>query len=82
MMGAVEAYSGHPELTQSDIDISIAQSYLLDAQNQLSINGCEIAATDMAAAEKALSPLGGTGETTTITELYNSDISAYGKQCR
>jgi hypothetical protein len=53
----------------------------LDAQNQLSINGCEIAATDIAAAEKALSPLGGAGETTTITELYNSDISAYGKLC-
>jgi tetratricopeptide (TPR) repeat protein len=81
MMGAIKAYSGHPELTQFDIDTSIAQSYLLDAQNQLYINGCEIAAADMTAAEKALSPLGGAGETTTITELYNSDISAYRKLC-
>jgi tetratricopeptide (TPR) repeat protein len=79
MMRAVAVYNGHHELTPYNIDNSIAQSYLYDAQHQLSIKGCKIAAADLAGAEKALAQAG--GHTTTNSMLIISDATEAHQYC-
>lgn len=78
-MQAVEVYSGNLEMQPFIKGNNIAQSYLVDAQNELNINSCTIASTDITAAKKALSGAGGQNATNGL--LLASDIAAYNKQC-
>jgi len=82
MMLAVKIYRNrHLELTQGEIDNSIAQSYLYDAEQQLDINGCKIAAADIKAATKVLSPIGTGGTNVTNKRLLVLDALALVKRC-
>lgn len=78
-MRAVNVYNGHVEMVQFAKDNNIAQSYLLDAQNQLNISGCAIASTDINEAEKFLHQAGGKNDTN--APLLTNDQTAYSKGC-
>jgi hypothetical protein len=58
---AASLYEGPVEMTQFLKDNSIAQAYLVDAEHQLGINDCHVAAADTRAALRALAPLGPLG---------------------
>jgi hypothetical protein len=80
-MTAAQIYTGHLELTRSYIDNSIAQAYLLDAGEQILAGGCRTAATDMADASRALTPLGADGANLINQTLTSADDAAYSKKC-
>jgi hypothetical protein len=83
MMLAVKVYADRSlELTKSSIANSIAQSYLADAAQQVNINSCKIAAADMKAAAKALSPAGASGTNATNTAFILADGLGYLKHCK
>lgn len=54
MMQAVGAFASKLYITPSDADNNVAQSYLADAGEQLSIKGCVLARADIAAAKMSL----------------------------
>jgi tetratricopeptide (TPR) repeat protein len=81
MMQAAKIYGGHPELTRSLIDNSIAQAYLEDAGYQTPIDGCHVAGTDLADAQHAIAPLGTNGVDTAVQALVGTVSSAYQGKC-
>lgn len=82
MIAAATIYNGHLELTQNLIDSSIAQAYLEDAGYQILADDCQIAATDMADAQRAVTPLGGiTGSNLGDQALDGGVVTAYNKKC-
>jgi tetratricopeptide (TPR) repeat protein len=81
MIRAATIYRGHVELTKSLIDNSIAQAYLGDAEFQLLIKGCHIAAADLAAALHAVAPLGPGGSSTTVQALQAAATVSYQSKC-
>ncbi len=85
-MQAVRVYNGHVMALYVE-DNNIAQSYLDDAQDQLSFNGfspafsgCGIAYTDMNEAEKFLTQAG-PGPNATNPKLLTNDQTVYSKAC-
>jgi hypothetical protein len=81
MMRAVQVYAGHPELTSTDIENSVAQSYLYDAEYQLGLKNCSIAENDLRAALPELTRLGASGEEAPVTELVGVDTPALKNIC-
>lgn len=81
MMRAVRVYAGHPELTASDIENSVAQSYLYDAEYQLGRKNCTIAENDLRAALPELTRLGASGEDAPVSELVGVDTPALKQIC-
>jgi hypothetical protein len=81
MILAARIYGGHPVLTKSLIDNSIAQAYLEDAGYQILANGCQTAATDLADAKSAIAPLGTNGPNLTVQALDSEVSVAYSKKC-
>ena len=81
MMRAVSVYSGHPELPTTDIDNSVAQSYLDDARYELDISQCGIALDDLEGAERALNAIGSSSVTYTNSTLVNEDETAAHSHC-
>jgi tetratricopeptide (TPR) repeat protein len=78
---AVSLYRGHVLMTSYLRDNTIAQAYLADAENQLSNNGCRVAAADMLAAFRALHPLGSGGMSFPNQTLTADDTTAFKLKC-
>ncbi len=81
MIRAATIYRGHVELTRSLMGNSISQAYLGDAEYQLLIKGCHIAAADLAAALHAVAPLGPGGASTTVQALQAAATASYQSKC-
>jgi hypothetical protein len=82
MITAATIYNSHLELTKNLIYSSIAQAYLEDAGYQIIADDCKIAGTDMADAQRAVTPLGGiTGSNVGDQALAGTVVAAYKKKC-
>lgn len=80
MMQAVKVFNGHPVEPQWYKASSIAQGYLLDAENQIPIKGgCRVATSDIAAAENAI---GSYTETSLDQNLMDQDEVEYKSDCK
>ncbi len=81
MIGAVQAFDRQfPDVTVSDSDNNVAQSYLADASSQMAIRGCQIAKSDIDNAEKVLGQLPERDETTLNGDVLKSDNAEYRKR--
>jgi hypothetical protein len=72
MMQAAKAFNGHPQYTQFYIHTFIALTYMMDANSQISINGCRIAAAEQKAGEDALRPFPATQPIQASINQYNA----------
>jgi hypothetical protein len=78
---AASVFEGHVQMTQFLRDNSMAQAYLNDADNQLGINGCHVAASDTQAALRALAPLGPGGMNSPNQALMARVTATYKSKC-
>lgn len=83
MMAAVKDDSGyHPYSTEYDLVNDMAQDYYSDASQQLNINGCATANTDMTAGNHAIAAVGGINNAKAVViSDYDDDHLLYETQC-
>lgn len=79
-MRAVKRLREWPEVAQFVKDNNIAQTYLLDAQDELNFNRCTIASADIKIAKQFLSQ--GGGKNVTNAQLLRSDLTYSKNSCR
>ena len=76
-MQAVRAFSHHRDLTVTDADNNMAQSYLVDAAAEIAAHECRIALADRAAAARVLGTLPDRNRTeATVNRVLTSDDAA------
>jgi hypothetical protein len=81
MVEAATIYIGRVEMNRTLMDSSIAEAYLSDAEHQILIGDCNIAATDITDAVRAVTPLGPGGANLIAQTLNSEDVTAYKKKC-
>lgn len=82
-MQAVQAFSRYPDLSRTDADNNVAQSYLVDASAEITAHNCPVALADRAAAARALGALPDRKQTEATLDqaLTEEDAATYQKNC-
>jgi hypothetical protein len=83
-LAAVHAFARHPDLTTTDTDNNVAQSYLVDASYQIALGDCQTALADQQDARQALRNLPDHrhNEATENRDLTTEDQASYRKRCQ
>jgi hypothetical protein len=80
---AVQVFAHYPDLTRTDADNNMAQSYLDDASSEIAAGNCQLALADQQGAARVLGTLPDRNRTeATVNRVLTSDDAAsYQKRC-